>query len=1158
MLTLVLSVLLVVLLSPTAVGDNTNCCTQLNIPSECHFLCGVGSQSFWSTTRWKCTHKYYAKVATCKVQNKINYVKLFGQELTQSMKESFDKLSADLQAKLSDAKEFAKASISELLSVPQDLLSSLKESLSGMTSNQFNGIIDRLTKFTSQNLKKLISHMNLDTFFANVDKVAGKEWDREQMAALSQAAYRKFGVSVRQWSVKALETMKQLLAGFEPSELAELAGDVFDQGVSYLCMAKFDNDQKTALMIPAKKVFGEVANWDNKVLAKMCNLLEALPVREMLQLASDVITKAIDELVKHDFTFPQAKVIINKLKEEWKDVKTWSTAQLQKLGKLLGNLNIQDLKSLSKEQFQAIKDLLGNLNLNEGQLRVLAVKAVDLLGSPDKWNKDNIKELGSVVAGLLPSELRQMGAQVVKDSLQFLKGIDFDLDQAQEIVERLKSSIDLSKLNKGDVVNLAKAIDGFLSSDVGKMTQAVVFAAFPEMKVAKEVAMPVLRGFIKKFEEDPSAGKSIAQLGDFAVALSRGEVDAEGVDNVINNLDKLGVLPWDKTKTLTLIKKIRTKWGDFNGTDADDSDSPNWGFLNMKRLGHIALGIAKEELRDLPIRGIEDVIDVLGKEKDWDRGQIVMVLKRLHEYWEMEDLDFSNFTDVDINSLGSFLRGLAQEELKRLPEKILLTAIRRLGEQTGLPEDKLKARAFLAVELFKNQTGVDILNSSHIEDLGLLVAGLDRKTLRKITKDSFIDNLYNIARAKGYDGKKLKEIAKLAKQHFEKSDVAEWIGDQWRDLGPAAVGLDPSDLERINLDSLEEMLDELGKLEFSKSQAEALIKAAKEAWDENDVGKWTGDKLRRLGSLVKGLDTSDIKKLGKEAFEEAVGIWGNYLDVDMETLKALAEKAKEVLTNGDISKLTAQLAKRLGRVVLGLTPQDLEKLNLDNIDIIAALGKWKDWSEDQLDRLKPKVREFLKQSKDDEVYMSLGQLALSLTKEDILKMPANAFRLALGQLSKIEGWSGDQLKAIIDRAKTVWVEAVNEWDKDQVSELGKALKALSNSDIPKLRNKVVDVIPPEVFEDMSVSQLQAFTADQYKAMQAPQVQAISSVKRESLTMAQQEAIKSVIDSDPDEEDPWGPDDDDECSGETCSASSHVTVTFVSLVISPVAMVSLAH
>lgn len=75
-------------------------------------------------------------------------------------------------------------------------------------------------------------------------------------------------------------------------------------------------------------------------------------------------------------------------------------------------------------------------------------------------------------------------------------------------------------------------------------------------------------------------------------------------------------------QVLTLAKKIRAKWGDFNATEADDSDNPNWGFLNLKKLGHIALGIAKEELRDLPIRGIEDAIDVLGREKDWDRGQV--------------------------------------------------------------------------------------------------------------------------------------------------------------------------------------------------------------------------------------------------------------------------------------------------------------------------------------------------------------------------------------------------------------------------------------------------------------------------------------------------------------------------------------------------------
>mgnify|MGYP000432888738 FL=1 len=56
----------------------------------------------------------------------------------------------------------------------------------------------------------------------------------------------------------------------------------------------------------------------------------------------------------------------------------------------------------------------------------------------------------------------------------------------------------------------------------------------------------------------------------------------------------------------------------------------------------------------------------------------------------------------------------------------------------------------------------------------------------------------------------------------------------------------------------------------------------------------------------------------------------------------------QFLTNGDTSKLTAQVAKRIGRVLLGLNPDDLDKLKLDNIDIIAALGKWKGWSKDQV------------------------------------------------------------------------------------------------------------------------------------------------------------------------------------------------------------------
>ena len=59
-----------------------------------------------------------------------------------------------------------------------------------------------------------------------------------------------------------------------------------------------------------------------------------------------------------------------------------------------------------------------------------------------------------------------------------------------------------------------------------------------------------------QYEENPSAGKHIAQLGEFAVALSRGEVDAENVDDVISNLDQLGLLPWDKTQVCIPAKLL--------------------------------------------------------------------------------------------------------------------------------------------------------------------------------------------------------------------------------------------------------------------------------------------------------------------------------------------------------------------------------------------------------------------------------------------------------------------------------------------------------------------------------------------------------------------------------------------------------------------------
>jgi hypothetical protein len=76
-------------------------------------------------------------------------------------------------------------------------------------------------------------------------------------------------------------------------------------------------------------------------------------------------------------------------------------------------------------------------------------------------------------------------------------------------------------------------------------------------------------------------------------------------------------------------------------------------------------------------------------------------MKRVSEYWEVNNLHFSNLTETDINALGEFVAGLTVKELRQLPRSVLHTAIRRLGEKFDLLEDKLRARAYLAIQLIK-------------------------------------------------------------------------------------------------------------------------------------------------------------------------------------------------------------------------------------------------------------------------------------------------------------------------------------------------------------------------------------------------------------------------------------------------------------------------
>ena len=72
--------------------------------------------------------------------------------------------------------------------------------------------------------------------------------------------------------------------------------------------------------------------------------------------------------------------------------------------------------------------------------------------------------------------------------------------------------------------------------------------------------------------------------------------------------------------------RIKREWGSFNDTEDDDSEEPTWGFRSFKKLGKIVVGLAKEDLRELLVKGIEDVMEVLGQNTGWSRGQVYIII----------------------------------------------------------------------------------------------------------------------------------------------------------------------------------------------------------------------------------------------------------------------------------------------------------------------------------------------------------------------------------------------------------------------------------------------------------------------------------------------------------------------------------------------------
>lgn len=153
------------------------------------------------------------------------------------------------------------------------------------------------------------------------------------------------------------------------------------------------------------------------------------------------------------------------------------------------------------------------------------------------------------------------------------------------------------------------------------------------------------------------------------------------------------------------------------------------------------------------------------------------------------------------------------------------------------------------------------------------------------------------------DTDRLKCLAKRGKEIVNKAkSVGTEAKETWEQLGSLAKGLSLEDFADV---PVKELMDKLGKIEWSPEQASALVNRLKAEHGDN-VAKWIDEVKQKLGTMIAGLDKDDIKALGTKAFENRSTELLHAVEKTM-----CASKSLHFLTEDQVIALVKSLQKQL-------------------------------------------------------------------------------------------------------------------------------------------------------------------------------------------------------------------------------------------------------
>ncbi|XP_031570947.1 uncharacterized protein LOC116305227 [Actinia tenebrosa] len=640
--------------------------------------------------------------------------------------------------------------------------------------------------------------------------------------------------------------------------------------------------------------------------------------------------------------------------------------------------NSKDLETILGEvdenQFNDMLEDMQNSSqkLSKKQMEAFTKQMKAKRGDPSTWSADTVKQLGKMVTGLSPRELKELagaGPTTFEASLEEIrKGNVKELSKGQklEIVSgALQTYGSQDRWNASTVQKMSKFIGSMKGEDLRKIPTTALKGALADL-AASDMDKKSSRQLLTKLK-DPTNGYGTPDSWNSETLRSMGSLSSGMTVKDIKNLDKnavkgaLDTLGKAKLST-SQAKKLASKMKEALGSP------DSWSAETIKNASNILRGLKPKDLRSLPADAIKGSLKEL-KTIEFSRGQARELAKKMKETLGNP----SSWNESVAEEMGPLVGGLPLSDLKNMSNNVLKSVLKTLKQDDSIPPSKKRAiiakakaaghfKLLEAGSFLKTFSLKDLENVDPINDLGLndtIEANSTTDTDRELLS-------WKLSQAR-------KVLEKIKAIWGEPDDAnSGWTLENIVRLKGLAIGVWKGLIDKIPAHDIVDVLEEFSQRDgFTPGQVKMILRAYKEKMRLETPSNFSSlDEIEvdSLGRFITELDDADLEHLSNYSGIEAVRQMGQ-LELKEKPHRLIKRKLKIAL------KLIARM-----RRLQDVRPNDLLSQDLED----------------------------------------LGNLALGFSPEEVANMTSDAFRGAVQVFGQIIGFNREQLTALASKVKEAY------------------------------------------------------------------------------------------------------------------------------------------